>query len=69
MSSILDALRSRPVDRTPEGGARRDARAEAVLATLGYPRSSAGARRGLRPLVVYGSAALVTGFSVLSALI
>lgn len=61
MSLILDALRRRSSDQQQRDEVGRNARTDAVLAMLGYPRQ----RRGKVPpvtLLLYGVAALAAGF-------
>jgi Tfp pilus assembly protein PilF len=70
VSLILDALRRRSADRgndgeAPDGSARPDA----VLATLGYPRSNRPSGVPLKTLLLAGAAALMLGFLALTVLI
>ena len=61
MSLILDALRRRAGrDAASEG--ESDARADNVLATLGYPRGSDRQGLTVKRLLVYGTAAVALGF-------
>src|SRR5205823_4802986 len=70
VSLILDALRRRSAAPAGDGEAPdRGPRAEAVLATLGYPRSSHSRGVSLKMLVLSGTVALILGFVGLTVLI
>ena len=78
MSLILDALRRKSPERGGPGDPRlsgddrdpeRNARADAVLATLGYARPAGRGGTTLKALLIYGVIALATGFATLSLLI
>ena len=70
MSLILDALRRRSADQGGDGEAPdRSARADAVLATLGYPRPSPPRGMSLKTLLLSGAGALILGFVGLTVLI
>ena len=68
MSLILDALRRRSPDR--EGsGAPKTARADTVLATLGYSKRQGRSGPSLKTLLLYGAGAILVGFAGLALLI
>ena len=68
MSLILDALKRKSSEHDAKGAPRRTARTDAVLATLGYPRSDQSGLP-LKTLAMFGGAALAIGFVGLSLLI
>jgi hypothetical protein len=70
VSLILDALRRKSTDREghdDEPG--RAARADAVLATLGYARPTKRKGPPLRTMLVYGGAAILIGFTIFTGVI
>ncbi|HEX3644021.1 MAG TPA: hypothetical protein VHT95_00360, partial [Vicinamibacterales bacterium] len=70
MSLILDALRRRSADQGDDGETPdRGARADAVLATLGYPRPHPPRGMSLKALLLSGAGALILGFVGLTVLI
>src|SRR5207245_2262936 len=52
VSSILDALRRRPDDRSDDQDKPKNVRTDAVLATLGYPRSARRAGLSTRTMLL-----------------
>jgi Tfp pilus assembly protein PilF len=70
VSLILDALRRRSADQGDDGETpERSARADAVLATLGYPRANPRRGMSLKTLLLSGAGALILGFVGLTVLI
>ena len=69
MSLILDALRRKSAESAEHDESGRPARAESVLATLGYPRSTSGGAVPLKTMILFGGAAVALGFVGLSLVI